>query len=101
MTDTTQSTAQTAADAALSTLQAMAPTLISAAAAGAAASSPGAAAVASLMPVAIQLWKENAMTEQQLQGLVASLVSSVESNQAKIDAIAKARGVTDPSQPAA
>ena len=99
MTDTTQSTGQTAADAALSTLQAMAPTLISAAAAGAAASSPGAAAVAALMPVAMQMYEANAMNAQQLQGLVDSLVTTVEGNQAKIDAYAKSRGVSDPSQP--
>lgn len=98
MTD--QSSGQVVADTALSTLKQLAPTLISAAAAGAAASSPGAATVASLIPVAMQLYEANAMNAQELQGLVASIVSSVENNQAKIDAIAKARGVTDPSQPA-
>lgn len=94
----TQTTAQTVASTAAQTAMALLPTLLAAGAAGAAAANPTAATIEAVLPTLLELYKSNQMTSQDVTALTSSIVTSVQSNQAVIDAFAKSKGVTDPTQ---
>ena len=98
----TPSVAQTAITTAEQTTLALVPVLVRAGAAGAsaaaAASNPTTAVILEMLPDLMAMMQAGKLTKTQIMDIVSKTANEVETNQAIIDAYAKSRGVTDPTQ---
>ena len=86
---------------AIATAQQLIPVILAGMSAGASAVNPAAATAAALAPVIVQLIQMRGAGASELAQILSAMMAGVQANQAQIDAAAAARGITDPTQPAA
>lgn len=86
---------------AIATAQQLIPVILAGMSAGASAANPAAATAAALAPVIVQLIQMRGAGASELAQILSAMMAGVQANQAQIDAAAAARGITDPTQPAA
>lgn len=101
MSATTTDQISLAEQTAIATAQQLLPVILAGVTAGAAAASPGAATIAALAPVIVQLIQMRGAGASELASIMSAMTAGVQAAQGQIDAAAAARGVTDPMQPVA
>jgi len=97
MSATTTDQISLAEQTAIATAQQLLPVILAGVSAGASAANPGAATIAALAPVIVQLIQMRGAGASELAQIMAAMTAGVQTAQAQIDAAAAARGVVDPT----